>query len=158
MCLSKPLCLARRPSATFLGITWSLDSSSPNGLNKILAAHRQCILEIVYSFFSRNQNDDSMMKPKWWSHNFFTSKPLWSFLWWFLVQMRMEKESSPKSVEIWFHFIIWCHPKMVTPGAGPPSLRHLCCTTGTYIITVPLVSTTLSKTKLCFAEGRDSRV
>ena len=49
---------------------------------------------------------------------------------------------------------------MVTPGAGPPpspSLRHLCCTTGTYLITVPLVSTRLSKTKLCFVKGRDSR-
>ena len=46
-----------------------------------------------------------------------------------------------------------------TRGAPPPSppLRHLCSTTGTYIITVPLVSTRLSKTKLCFAEGRDSR-
>ena len=26
-----------------------------------------------------------------------------------------------KSVELWFHIIIWCHPKMVTPGAGRPS-------------------------------------
>ena len=23
-----------------------------------------------------------------------------------------------KSVELWFHIIIWCHPKMVTPVAG----------------------------------------
>ena len=71
-----------------------------------------------------------------------------------------KKNLHHKSVEIWFHFIIWCHPKLVTPGAPPPpspSLRHLCCTTGTYINTVPLISTRLSKTKLCFAESRDSR-
>ena len=44
-----------------------------------------------------------------------------------------------KSVEIWFHFIIWCHPKMVTPGAGCPPYQHHCCTTGTYMNTVPEV-------------------
>ena len=27
-----------------------------------------------------------------------------------------------KSVELWFHIIIWCHPQMVSLGAGrPPS-------------------------------------
>ena len=32
-----------------------------------------------------------------------------------------------KSVELWFHIIIWCHPKLVSPGAGSPHriwLRH----------------------------------
>ena len=43
----KPLYLARRPSATFLGITWSLGLSSPKRLNKILVAHLQWTLEIV---------------------------------------------------------------------------------------------------------------
>ena len=71
--------------------------------------------------------------------------------------MRTEKESSPQISGD----MVSLH-NMVSPqngdtrGAPPPSppLRQLCCTTGTYIITVPLVST---KTKLCFAEGRDSR-
>ena len=54
----KPLCLARRPSATFLGINWSLDSSSPNSLNKILVAHLQWALEIVIFIL--------FTKPKWW--------------------------------------------------------------------------------------------
>ena len=70
--------------------------------------------------------------------------------------MRTEKESSPQISGD----MVSLH-NMVSPqngdtrGGPPPSLRHLCCTTGTYIITVPLIST---KTKLCFAEGRDSRV
>ena len=34
-----------------------------------------------------------------------------------------KKDIYHKSVELWFHIIIWCHPKwchpkMVTPGAG----------------------------------------
>ena len=72
--------------------------------------------------------------------------------------MRTEKESSPQISGD----MVSLH-NMVSPqngdtrGGPPPSLRHLCCTTGTYIITVPLVSTRLSKTKLCFVEGRDSR-
>ena len=36
------------------------------------------------------------MKPKRWNQIFFTSKPLWSFFGWFLVQIRMEKKSSPE--------------------------------------------------------------
>ena len=29
-----------------------------------------------------------------------------------------------KSVELWFHIIIWCHRKMVTPGAGRSPQRR----------------------------------
>ena len=118
-----------------------MDSSSPNGLNKILAAHRQWILEIVYSFFSRNQNDDSMMKPKWWSHIFFTSKPLWTFLWWFLVQMRAKKESSPQISRdmVSLHNIV-SPQNGDTRGTPPPLVTPLLyhwyvynnCTTGKY--------------------------
>ena len=54
----KTLYLARRPSATFLGINWFLDSSSLNGLNKILASHLQWILKIVIFIL--------FTKPKWW--------------------------------------------------------------------------------------------
>ena len=39
----------------------------------------------------------------------------------------------PKSVELWFHIMIWCHskrchPKMVSPGAGPPSISDATAT------------------------------
>ena len=61
----KPLYLARRPSATFLGITWSLGLSSPKRLNRILVAHLQWTLEIVYSFFSRNQKYDSRIQIRY---------------------------------------------------------------------------------------------
>ena len=30
----------------------------------------------------------------------------------------VKKDLHRKSVEIWFRFIMWCHPKMVTPGTG----------------------------------------
>ena len=74
--------------------------------------------------------------------------------------MRTEKESSPQisGDMVSLHNMVSPQTRD-TRGAPPPSpsLRHLCCTTGTYINTVPLVSTRLSKTKLCFAESRDSR-
>ena len=38
----------------------------------------------------------------------------------FQFKWERKKNLHHKSVEIWFHFIIWCHSKMVTPGAGPP--------------------------------------
>ena len=38
-------------------------------------------------------------------------------------QIKLKKKGIHKLVELWFHIITWCHPKMVTPGAGrhPPS-------------------------------------
>ena len=41
-----------------------------------------------------------------------------------------------KSVELWFHIIIWCYPKMVSPGAGrpPPSYATGCEGTGWYAV------------------------
>ena len=44
---------------------------------------------------------ETKMMIRWWNQNdesivFFTSKPLWNFLYWFLVQMRTEIESSPQ--------------------------------------------------------------
>ena len=56
--LKTPMLSTAPKSATFLGITWSLGLSSPNGLNKILAAHRQWTLEIVIFIL--------FTKPKWW--------------------------------------------------------------------------------------------
>ena len=73
--------------------------------------------------------------------------------------MRTEKESSPQisGDMVSLHNMVSPQNGDTRGGLPPPSLRHLCCTTGTYINTVPLVSTRLSKTKLCFAEGRDSK-
>ena len=76
----------------------------------------------------------------------------------FSSKIKTEKQSSPQISGD----MVSLH-NMVSPQngdtRGKPTLflRHLCCTTGTYINTVPLISTRLSKTKHCFAEGRDSR-
>ena len=70
--------------------------------------------------------------------------------------MRTEKESSPQISGDMVSLHNMVSPQNVDARGGPP-LRHHYCTTDTYINTVPLVSTTLSKTKLCFAEGRDLR-
>ena len=46
------------------------------------------------------------------------------------VQMQVETKKTNKqglhklekfSARLWFHIIIWCHPKMVSPGSGRPS-------------------------------------
>ena len=48
------------------------------------------------------------------------------------VQMTLKTKQNEKqvlyhkSVELWFHIIIWCHPKMVSPGAGRLLWRRLC--------------------------------
>ena len=37
----------------------------------------------------------------------------------FSLQMRIgTKQSEKRRAELWFHTIMWCHPKMVTPGAS----------------------------------------
>ena len=63
--------------------------------------------------------------------------------------MRTEKESSPQISGDMVSLHNMVSPQNGDTRGGPPFL----CETSA----VPLVSTTLSKTKLCFAEGRDSR-
>ena len=94
------------PGAGFCGVT------PFRSKNRWKPREKKVIALKLVGFWPRN-----MWSPKHKDKKVFAAKLVG-----FRPKWGRKKDLLHKSVEIWFHLIIWCHPKMVTPGAGRPPL------------------------------------